>query len=143
MSPLEEILDPVAGQATSTANWLVYDGECPFCSRYVALLKIREAVGPLKLVDARAGGLEADEVVRAGLDLDEGMVLKLSGRLYHGDDAVHALAMLSEPTGVFNRFNGWVFRSRRRSALLYPIMRAGRNATLRFLGRRKLKAGNL
>lgn len=120
-------------------NWLVYDGECPFCSRYVELLRIREAVGPLRLIDAREGGPEAEEVVAEGYDLNEGMALKLSGRLYHGHDCIHALALLSEPNGLFNKFNAWVFRSKKRSAVLYPVLRAGRNLTLRLLGRKKLQ----
>ena len=69
------------------------------------------------------------------------MVLKLSGRLYHGHDSVHALALLSEPNGMFNKFNAWVFKSPKRAAVLYPVLRAGRNFTLRLLGRKKIQAG--
>lgn len=121
-------------------NWLLYDGGCPFCSRYVQFLRIRESVGPLRLLNARDGGTEYDEVLAHGLDLDEGMVLKLSGRLYHGQDCVHALAMLSAPEGIVSRLNGWVFRSKIRAAVLYPILRTGRNLTLRLLGRKKIQA---
>jgi predicted DCC family thiol-disulfide oxidoreductase YuxK len=119
-------------------NWLLYDGECPFCTTYVKLVRIREIVGKLRLVNARDGGPEFEEVKAAGLDLDEGMVLKLSGRLYHGHDCIHALSLLSESKGVFNCFNAWAFRSKARSALLYPTMRAGRNLALRMLGRSKI-----
>ena len=119
-------------------NWLVYDGDCPFCSNFARLLAFRENAGPIDLVDARDGGAEVNEVRRHGLNLDEGMVLKLSGRLYHGHDCIHALSLLSESKGVFNRFNAWVFRSEARSALLYPTMRAGRNLALRLLGRSKI-----
>ncbi|MFN3213553.1 MAG: DCC1-like thiol-disulfide oxidoreductase family protein [Henriciella sp.] len=133
-------LDPSAlsQEKASSDNWLIYDGECPFCSQYVKLVRIREAVGGLKLLNAREGGPQYDEVLRAGLDLDEGMVLKLNDRLYHGDDCIHALAMLSEPKGFFNRLNVWVFKSPKRAAFLYPILRAGRNLALKLLGRKKL-----
>ena len=119
-------------------NWLMYDGECPFCSQYVKLVRIRDSIGGLKLLNARDGGPQYDEVLRAGLDLDEGMVLKLNDRLYHGEDCIHALAMLSEPKGFFNRINVWVFKSPKRAAFLYPILRAGRNLALKLLGRKKL-----
>ena len=133
-------LDPSAlsPEKASSDNWLIYDGECPFCSQYVKLVRIRQAVGGLKLLNARDGGPQYDEVLRAGLDLDEGMVLKLNDRLYHGDDCIHALAMLSEPKGFFNRLNVWVFKSPKRAAFLYPILRAGRNLALKLLGRKKL-----
>ncbi|MEL7174234.1 MAG: hypothetical protein AAFN05_14885, partial [Pseudomonadota bacterium] len=46
---------------TSHDNWLLYDGECPFCARFAAYTRLRETVGTLRLVNARDGGSEADE----------------------------------------------------------------------------------
>lgn len=140
MSALEKERAAADAGQVPESNWLIYDGDCPFCSRYVQLLRIRESVGPLKIVNARDGGAEAEEVSREGLDLNEGMVLKLSGRLYHGHDCVHALALLGAPKGLFSRFNSWVFRSPRRAALIYPVLRTGRNFTLRLMGRKKIEA---
>jgi predicted DCC family thiol-disulfide oxidoreductase YuxK len=118
--------------------WLVYDGDCPFCSRYVQYLRLRQAAGPVRLVNAREGGPLVDELQRAGLDLDNGMVLKLGGRYYHGADCIHALALLSSGSGLFNRINARVFRSPQLSRVLYPVLRAGRNTALRLLGRTKI-----
>lgn len=103
------------------------------------LVRVRETVGLLPMINARDGGPEIDEVIQNNLDLDEGMVLKLSGRLYHGQDCIHALALLSEPKGLFNRFNAWVFKSPKRAAILYPVLRAGRNLVLKLLGRKNIK----
>lgn len=117
--------------AAGDGAWLVYDGECPFCRRYAALVRLRQSVGEVRLVDARAGGPLVREVEAAGLDLDEGMVLKVGDRLYHGADCIHAIALLASPSGPFNRLNAAIFRSSRLAALLYPLLRAGRNAALR------------
>lgn len=117
--------------------WLVYDGDCPFCRRYVQYVRVRRSVS-LRLVNAREGGPLVDEVRRAGLDLDGGMVLKMGDRYYHGADCIHVLALLGSPSDAFNRVNAAVFRSERLSRLLYPVLRAGRNATLRLLGRSKV-----
>ncbi len=122
----------------NTTAWLVYDGECPFCSAYIRFLRFRESAGAVELIDARSGGPLVDEIVAAGLDLDEGMVLKMAGRFYHGDDCIHALALMSGDSTLFNRVNAWVFKSPDRARLLYPMLRAGRNAVLRLLGRHKL-----
>ena len=119
-------------------TWIVYDGQCPFCSRYVQLVRLRETLGQIGLFDAREGGPQVEEARRAGLDLDEGMVLKLDGRLYHGAECIHMLALLSTPSSWFNRVNAAMFRSRTASRLLYPVLRAGRNIVLRMLGRSKL-----
>jgi predicted DCC family thiol-disulfide oxidoreductase YuxK len=118
--------------------WIIYDGQCPFCSRYVEFVRLRDSLGRVELVDARDGGPIVGEAVSAGLDLDDGMVLKLGDRLYHGDECIHMLALLSTPSGAFNRINAAIFSSRRVSRLLYPLLRAGRNATLRLLGRSKM-----
>lgn len=120
--------------------WLLYDGECPFCSRYVQMVRLRESAGPVRLVNARIGGPELAEVRAAELDIDQGMVLKLDGRLYHGDACIHRLALLTTPSGAFNRLNAWVFRSELRSRLLYPALRTGRNTVLRLMGRRGIEA---
>lgn len=117
---------------------LVYDGECPACRNYVRVVRVRDAVGAFRLVDAREGGPVVDEITAAGLDIDEGMVLKMGGRLHHGDDAVHALALISGPSGVLNRVNYHLFRSRRVSAALYPVLRSGRGLLLKLLRKRRI-----
>lgn len=120
--------------------WVVYDGHCPFCSNYVRLVRLRQALGSARvhLVDARTDHPIVAEIEAKGLDLDEGMALKIGERLYHGSEVMHQIALLTGPVGAFNRFNYWVFQNPRRAACLYPWLRACRNATLRLLGRRKL-----
>jgi predicted DCC family thiol-disulfide oxidoreductase YuxK len=126
-------------QTDEPRAWIVYDGQCPFCSRYVQLLRLRESLGAVRLIDAREGGPIVEELQRARVDLDEGMVLKLDDRLYHGHDCIHVLALLSTPSGLFNRINAAVFRSPLAARMLYPVLRAGRNAVLRLLGRGKIR----
>jgi predicted DCC family thiol-disulfide oxidoreductase YuxK len=123
-------------------NWLLYDGDCPFCSRYVAYLRLREAVGPVTLADARSYPNLLDEALQHAYDLDEGMLLKLDGRYYHGADCINALALLTTPSGFFNRVNRVLFRSKMVSRLAYPALRAGRNLALKLLGREQIKQTN-
>ena len=128
----------MAKPASPDGAIIVYDGECPFCSRYVAVVRLRDSVGPVRLVNAREPDPIVDELRRAGYDLDEGMVLRYGGRTYHGADCIMMLAMLSTPVGPFNRVNAAIFRSPTASRLLYPVLRAGRNAVLRLLGRTRI-----
>lgn len=120
-------------------NWLLYDGECPFCSRYVRHVRLREAIGPIMLANAREHAPLLEEVRRLGFDVDTGMVLKLDGNYYHGADCIHALALLTTPSGWFNRLNSLVFKSSTAAKVLYPVLRTGRNLTLRLLGRARLQ----
>jgi predicted DCC family thiol-disulfide oxidoreductase YuxK len=118
---------------------VVYDGECPVCSAYVRYVRIKKSAGSLTLVNARDGGPWVDRVKEAGLDLDEGMVLLYGGRLYHGVDCIHMLALLSTSSGAFNKINALVFSQPKLATFLYPILRAGRNLLLRILNRPKLR----
>jgi len=117
---------------------LVYDKQCPVCHGYCQVVHIRETVGELKLVDARERSAVMDEITSQGLDIDQGMVLKMGDRLYYGSDAIHALALISSRSGVFNRFNYWMFKSRTLSRIFYPVLRFFRNLLLKLLRRTKI-----
>jgi predicted DCC family thiol-disulfide oxidoreductase YuxK len=117
---------------------LVYDKQCPVCDNYCRLVRMRESVGDLQLVDARESTAVRDEITSAGLDIDQGMVLKLDGVLYYGSEAIHALALISTRSGLFNRLNYWVFRSKALSRIVYPVLRVSRNLLLKLLGRSKI-----
>ncbi len=118
--------------------WLLYDGNCPFCSRYVKLIRLRSSIGELELINARYPSEQLDEVQKAGLDVNEGMVLKFGQQLYHGADCIHMLALLSSPIDSANKTNAWLFRSPTRARLLYPWLRCARNMVLFALGRSKI-----
>jgi predicted DCC family thiol-disulfide oxidoreductase YuxK len=120
---------------------LVYDKECPVCDAYCRLVRIRESLGELKRVDAREPSAVMAEITAAGLDIDQGMVLKMSGALYYGADAIHMLARFGSRSGVFNRINYWIFRSGAVSNVLYPVLRFFRNLLLKLL--RKTRINNL
>jgi len=117
---------------------LVYDEQCPMCDAYCRMVRLRESVGTLKLVDARAGGAPMDEITRRGLDIDQGMVLVVDDVMYYGADAICALSLMSGGSGLFNRLNHWVFRSRTRSRVLYPLLRDMRNLVLKALRRSRI-----
>ncbi len=117
---------------------LVYDRECPACNAYCQVVNIRESVGDLRIVDARENSQIMEEITAQGLDIDQGMVLKMGGQLYYGADAIHALALIGSRSGIFNRMNYWMFKSKTASSLLYPILRFFRNLLLKILGKSKI-----
>lgn len=119
-------------------NYLIYDGECPFCSRYARLTRLRETVGGLRLINARERSPEVQAAIQAGYQLDRGMLLSLDGDLHYGADCLHTLALLSSRSTLFNRLSYAFFRNARLARLGYPVLRAGRNAALRLLGRAPL-----
>jgi len=117
---------------------LIYDKECPACHFYCQIVRIRQSVGELVLIDARDNPEVLKEVTAQGLDIDQGMVLKMDGQLYYGSDAIHLLALLSGRSGVFNRLNYWLFSSKKMAGILYLILRFCRNVLLKILGKTKI-----
>lgn len=77
-------------------------------------------------------------ITARGFDIDQGMVLIMNHHFYFGADAIHKLVLIASPSTVFNRFNIWIFRSRRRAELLYPVLRACRNFLLKLMRRTKI-----
>ena len=120
---------------------LVYDQEWPLCDAYCRMVRIRASAGTLRLVNARDASPVMDEITLKGVDIDQGMVLKVENVLYYGSDAIHTLSLMSSPSGVFNRVNYWIFRSKGLSRILYPMFRFFRNLLLKAL--RKTKINNL
>ena|SRR5205085_11186281 len=121
--------------------WVVYDGECPFCSSFVLLYRIREHAQHVHLIDARSHHPMVDEIRRQRLDLNKGMAVKFNGRLYHGSDAMNILAILGSGKTLFNRLNRALFRRPGVARLIYPLLTRGRLITLRLLGRPLISEG--
>ncbi|GGA28525.1 thiol-disulfide oxidoreductase DCC family protein [Neptunicoccus cionae] len=114
---------------------IVYDGDCPFCARYVRFIRLKDTLGAVELVDARSDDPAVEQVRATGVDLNDGMALIDGDRIFFGDECIHRLALMSTPSGMFNRINASVFRSPTLSKLLYPVLKTGRAITLRLMGR--------
>lgn len=110
-----------------------YDGDCPLCRNYARMLRLRDTVGRVDLIDARSGDARLADLRRAGCDLNAGMVVRRDGRIWHGAEAVWLLSRLSKGGPL-----AWLLRDRHRARLIYPLLRRGRNLLLRLLGRRPI-----
>ena len=118
---------------------VVYDKDCPVCDLYCHAVDVED--GELIRVDAREPGEAMDEITALGLDIDEGMVVRIDGEIFYGPEAIHELALRTNNKGFLNRFASLVFRSRGRSRFFYPILKAMRNLLLKSL--RKTRVNNL
>ncbi|MBV1909521.1 MAG: DUF393 domain-containing protein [Kangiellaceae bacterium] len=118
--------------------YLVYDEDCPMCNNYCRMVRIKQSVGELILVNAREESAILQEITRSGLNIDQGMVLVVGDNYYYGDQAINAISLMSSRLGLFNKFNYWAFRSKRVSRVLYPMLRSCRNFVLKLLGKTKI-----
>ena len=118
---------------------IIYDGECPFCSSYVTLLRIRENAGSVALLDARKFPELVSDLGNRVLMLDDGMNVIDEKKMYFSDDAIQVLSMLSKGSGFFNKLVAVAFRNPSRAAVIYPPLRACRKLTLKILGRKLIQ----
>ncbi len=128
-------------EETRASVWFIYDGDCPLCTTAAHALQIKKSVGNLYLVNARED-LEHPllrEVNERHLNLDEGTVLIYQDNFYHGEDALHMMALLGSSQGWFNRMNATLFSSKRLSRFFYPFMRLARTILLGLIGVRKIR----
>ena len=122
---------------------LIYDGACIFCDAYVRLLALREAVGPVELIDARSGDPRLRAYESAGYDLNEGMLFEYNGTVYFGAEGVNVLATLSTPVSTFNRINGALLSKQLVARFFYPVFKFCRTITLKLRRVPKISGPNM
>jgi len=115
---------------------IIYDGECPFCTRFVELYRIRKNVGRVDLINVRERDDLLQSFAQTGIDIDNGMVVKWNNRDYYGSDAVNLLALLGSEKGIFSKINNFLFRNPKRAKRLYPALVVGRKIFLKISGRK-------
>ena len=125
--------ETVGGRGADSAV-LIYDGDCPFCSRFAGLVRLREAAGPVRLINARDGGPEVERLRADGVDFNEGNAFIYGDRVYLGADSMVAIALLTEGGGPIRRLLAWIMRTPGCARILYPVLRGLRNLSLRVRG---------
>ena len=126
-------------EGSGDADFLLYDGECPACSAYVAMTRLRQLHPGLRVINARSEPALVAELRGKGCEINEGMVLCLDGVIHFGPDATRMIAVLGRSSP-----SRW-----RRTALaavgtapwarrLYPWLNRTRMLLLRMLGRKPI-----
>jgi predicted DCC family thiol-disulfide oxidoreductase YuxK len=122
-----------------TGDYLLYDGECPACSSFVAFSRLRQSHPALQLLDARHQPELVEELRRAGYEINEGMVMRLGDRILFGGEVTAMMARLSKEPGRLRRAVMWTIGEAPWANALYPVLRACRNLLLKLLGRRLIR----
>jgi predicted DCC family thiol-disulfide oxidoreductase YuxK len=114
---------------------ILYDGACPVCGEYLNLLKIRELVDEVRLVNARTRPDLVDGLRAAGYEINDGIVLAHQGGIVYGASALSVIAELGASERSINRASAAVFRLPLIGEIFYVVLKAGRKLLLRLLGR--------
>lgn len=118
---------------------IIYDGDCPFCSKYSSYINLSRSFEEIRLKNARdLNAKEIQELQELGLDINQGIIVQIQGNKnnalnYSGRDAMNYLAKYdqnSKFTGKLHR----VMRYEKLSRFIYPILFWGRAVVLKILG---------
>lgn len=113
---------------------IYYDGDCPFCAKYVSLLRLKQHINPVALHDLRSDKSARDYVVAQGFDPDKGMLVDYNGTCTYGADAMNTLALLSTPSSLLNKITSSLLSNAAIASMLYPVFRSIRWLVLFLLG---------
>lgn len=117
-------------------NCLIYDGDCPVCNRYSRYVMLKKVLKNFQLVNARQDKKMVKFFYKKGLDLNNGMVLKVDNKLYYGGEAIHQISVL-----IGENDSGWhkyLFSNIERSKTVYPILVQCRKVILKILAKKPL-----
>ncbi len=120
-------------------GYVLYDGACPACSRYIAATGLAER-DEIALIDARTHPELVAEHAAAGRLIDDGMVVAVDGAIHYGAGATRKLAEIGRPATPARRFLLWFVGKGPWASALYPLLAAGRRWLLRGLGRPPIKS---
>jgi predicted DCC family thiol-disulfide oxidoreductase YuxK len=120
-------------------DYLLYDGECPVCSAYVAMARLRRLYPDLQVLDARSEPDLVAELRGRGYEINEGMVLCLDGAIHFGADATRMIAVLGRASpSRWRRTALGLIGTAPWSRRIYPWLNRGRGVLLRLLRRGRI-----
>src|SRR5262245_51279242 len=124
---------------SASADYLLYDGDCPACSAYVALSRLRQLYPGLRILSARDEPALVAELRGRGCEINEGMVLSLGGVIHFGPEATRMIAILGRTSPSWGRrvMLGMIGTAPWARAL-YPWLNRARLLLLRLLDRRPI-----
>jgi predicted DCC family thiol-disulfide oxidoreductase YuxK len=124
-----------APKAEPSGNFLLYDGECPVCSQYVAWTSLRTIRPDIELLNARNEPRLVANLRVKGIEINDAFCLSIDGHLIHGAEAMTMVGRIAEPKGLFNQIIFWLLRQKWIVSPAYPILVRARKLLLAILGR--------
>ena len=109
----------------------IYDGECPFCNHFAELLEIKSKIKNISILDARKNQIITNSLLNKGYDIDKGAILLKGDDIFHGADAINTICnQINNPSGSLLKLLSVIFKSNKRTKLLFPFLVRARRFAL-------------
>ena len=109
----------------------IYDGECPFCNHFAELLEIKSKIKNISILDARKNQSITKSLLIKGYDIDKGAILLKGDDIFHGVEAINTIcSQINNPSGRLLKLLSNIFKSNKRTKLLFPFLVRARRFAL-------------
>ena len=109
----------------------IYDGECPFCNHFAELLELKSKIKNISILDARKNLITTNSLLEQGYDIDKGAILLKGDDIFHGAEAINTICnQIDNPSGRLLKLLSNIFKSNKRSKLLFPFLLKARRFAL-------------
>ena len=109
----------------------IYDGQCPFCNHFAELLELKSKINNISILDGRKNLKIVSSLMKKGYDIDKGAILLRGDQIFHGAEAINTVCnQLENPSSRLLKLLSNIFKSNRRTKLLFPILVRARRIAL-------------
>ena len=109
----------------------IYDGECPFCNHFAELLELKSEINRISIMDGRKNRKIVSSLLDKGYDIDKGAILIMDDEIFHGAEAINTVCkQINNPSGSLIRLLSNIFKSSKRTTLLFPFLVRARRFAL-------------
>ena len=109
----------------------IYDGECPFCNHFAELLELKSKINKISILDGRKNPKIIKSLLDKGYDIDRGAILLKDNDIFHGAEAINKICnQINNPSGKLLKLLSSIFKSDKRTNLLFPFLVRARRLAL-------------
>ena len=109
----------------------IYDGECPFCNHFAELLELKSKINNISILDGRKNPKIINSLLKKGYDIDKGAILLKDENIFHGAEAINKICnQINNPSGKLLKLLSTIFKSHKRTNLLFPFLVRARRFAL-------------
>ena len=109
----------------------IYDGECPFCNHFAELLELKSKINNITILDGRKNKKIISSLLEKGYDIDKGAILLNGDNIFHGAEAINTVCnQINNPSGNLLKLLSKIFKSNKRTNLLFPLLVRARRLAL-------------
>ena len=109
----------------------IYDGECPFCNHFAALIELKSKINNIQILDGRKNLDLISNLLDKGFDIDKGAILLKDDEILHGVDAINTICkQVKNPSDSLLKLLSNIFKSKKRAKLIFPLLIRARRFAL-------------